>query len=152
MPPEVLQNDGWGIAPDSDVVGYTDANNNKVGMLLPHDVGDRSGQAAGVGRVIVQFAALLGAQEILQSLWPDQAADMGGRDPVLAALHRDLPLPNVIRSGENVIFPVMARAVVLTASHFSLADAAQAEDGARMAVHASARRTARNLGKFSDYP
>jgi hypothetical protein len=39
MPPEFLQNDGWGIAPDSDVVGYTDANNNKVGMLLPHDGG-----------------------------------------------------------------------------------------------------------------
>jgi len=39
MPPEMLQNDGWGVAPDSDVIGYTDANNNKVGMLLPHDGG-----------------------------------------------------------------------------------------------------------------
>ena len=39
MPPEMLQNDGWGIAPDSDVIGYTDANNNKVGMLVPHDSG-----------------------------------------------------------------------------------------------------------------
>jgi hypothetical protein len=39
MPPEVLDNDGWGVAPDSDVVGYTDANNNKVGMLVPHDSG-----------------------------------------------------------------------------------------------------------------
>jgi len=29
----------WGIAPDSDVIGYTDANNNKVGMLVPHDSG-----------------------------------------------------------------------------------------------------------------
>jgi len=39
MPQEVLDNDGWGVAPDSDVIGYTDANNNKVGMLLPHDGG-----------------------------------------------------------------------------------------------------------------
>jgi hypothetical protein len=39
MPQEVLENDGWGVAPDSDVIGYTDANNNKVGMLLPHDGG-----------------------------------------------------------------------------------------------------------------
>jgi hypothetical protein len=39
IPPEVFQNDGFGIAPDSNVVGYTDANNNKVGMLLPHDAG-----------------------------------------------------------------------------------------------------------------
>ena len=37
MPREMLNNDGWGIAPDSDVVGYTDANNNKVGMLVPRD-------------------------------------------------------------------------------------------------------------------
>jgi len=39
LPVEVLANDGWGVAPDSNVVGYTDANNNKVGMLLPHDGG-----------------------------------------------------------------------------------------------------------------
>ena len=39
MPFELLQNDGWGIAPDSNVIGYTDANNHKVGMLLPHDAG-----------------------------------------------------------------------------------------------------------------
>lgn len=39
IPPEVLQNDGFGIAPDSNVIGYTDANNNKVGMLLPRDAG-----------------------------------------------------------------------------------------------------------------
>jgi hypothetical protein len=39
IPPEVLQNDGFGVAPDSNVVGYTDANNNKVGMLIPHDGG-----------------------------------------------------------------------------------------------------------------
>jgi hypothetical protein len=39
MPPEIMQNDGWGVAPDSHVVGYTDANNNKVGMLVPHDSG-----------------------------------------------------------------------------------------------------------------
>ena len=39
MPKEVLANDGWGIAPDSHVVGYTDANNSKVGMLVPHDSG-----------------------------------------------------------------------------------------------------------------
>jgi hypothetical protein len=39
MPQEVVANDGWGVAPDSDVIGYTDANNNKVGMLLPHDGG-----------------------------------------------------------------------------------------------------------------
>jgi len=31
------ENDGWGLAPDSNVVGYTDANNSKVGMLVPHD-------------------------------------------------------------------------------------------------------------------
>ena len=37
IPPEALQNDGWGVAPDSNIVGYTDANNNKVGMLLPRD-------------------------------------------------------------------------------------------------------------------
>src|SRR4051812_3938276 len=30
---------GWGIAPDSNVVGYTDSNDNKVGMLLPKDGG-----------------------------------------------------------------------------------------------------------------
>ncbi len=36
IPPEAL-NDGWGIAPDSHVVGYTDAQNNKVGMLIPRD-------------------------------------------------------------------------------------------------------------------
>jgi hypothetical protein len=30
---------GWGIGPDSNVVGYTDSTNNKVGMLLPHDGG-----------------------------------------------------------------------------------------------------------------
>lgn len=39
LPPGALDKDGWGIAPDSNVVGYTDANNNKVGMLLPHDAG-----------------------------------------------------------------------------------------------------------------
>ncbi|HXD20795.1 MAG TPA: hypothetical protein VN654_27480 [Vicinamibacterales bacterium] len=39
IPPEALQNDGWGVAPDSHVIGYTDANNNKVGMLVPHDAG-----------------------------------------------------------------------------------------------------------------
>jgi len=39
VPPEVMANDGWGIAPDSNVVGYTDANNNKVGMLIPRDAG-----------------------------------------------------------------------------------------------------------------
>jgi hypothetical protein len=37
IPPEALQNDGFGVAPDSNTVGYTDANNNKVGMLLPRD-------------------------------------------------------------------------------------------------------------------
>ena len=39
LPPGMLQNDGFGIAPDSDVIGYTDANNNKVGMLVPRDGG-----------------------------------------------------------------------------------------------------------------
>jgi len=39
LPPGVLDRDGWGVAPDSNVVGYTDANNNKVGMLLPRDAG-----------------------------------------------------------------------------------------------------------------
>jgi hypothetical protein len=39
IPIEALDNDGWGVAPDSNTVGYTDANNNKVGMLLPHDAG-----------------------------------------------------------------------------------------------------------------
>jgi hypothetical protein len=40
IPPEIaFQSDGWGIAPDSNVIGYTDASNNKVGMLLPHDAG-----------------------------------------------------------------------------------------------------------------
>jgi hypothetical protein len=37
IPPEALQNDGFGVAPDSNIVGYTDANNNKVGMLRPRD-------------------------------------------------------------------------------------------------------------------
>jgi hypothetical protein len=37
IPPEALQNDGFGVAPDSNIVGYTDANNNKVGMLKPRD-------------------------------------------------------------------------------------------------------------------
>jgi hypothetical protein len=39
LPPGALDKDGWGVAPDSNVVGYTDANNNKVGMLIPHDAG-----------------------------------------------------------------------------------------------------------------
>lgn len=39
LPPGAFPKDGWGIAPDSNVVGYTDADNNKVGMLLPHDAG-----------------------------------------------------------------------------------------------------------------
>jgi hypothetical protein len=30
---------GWGVAPDSNVIGYTDSNDNKVGMLLPKDGG-----------------------------------------------------------------------------------------------------------------
>jgi hypothetical protein len=37
IPPEALLNDGFGVAPDSNTVGYTDANNNKVGMLLPRN-------------------------------------------------------------------------------------------------------------------
>jgi len=36
---DTTSNDAWGVAPDSDVIGYTDANNSKVGMLLPHDGG-----------------------------------------------------------------------------------------------------------------
>ena len=34
-----IDNDPFGVAPDSNVIGYTDSNNHKVGMLLPHDGG-----------------------------------------------------------------------------------------------------------------
>ena len=55
--------------------------------LAANDGGDRLGQARLVGVRVERFARLLRAQECLQRLGPDQAADMGGEDSVAAAFH-----------------------------------------------------------------
>ncbi len=55
--------------------------------LAANDLGDRIGQAPVVGGLVDRLARLLRAQEILQRLRPDQAADMGGEDAIGAAFH-----------------------------------------------------------------
>ena len=60
--------------------------------LFAHDLGDGIGQAFLIGLFVVRLAALPGAQELLQRLRADQAADMGGENAVAAAFHaRSMP-------------------------------------------------------------
>ena len=60
--------------------------------LLPHDIGHGVGQAFLIGFYVVRLAALLGAQEFLQRLRADQAADMRGENAIGTAFHaRSMP-------------------------------------------------------------
>src|SRR5262249_49802346 len=70
--------------PEFAVADHIDAG---LGLAANAD-GDRLGQAALVSLRVERFARLLRAQECLQRLGPDQAADMGGEDSVAAAFHR----------------------------------------------------------------
>src|SRR5262249_15152103 len=49
--------------------------------------GNRLGQARLIGLRVERFPRLLRAQECLQGLGPDQAADMGGENSIAAAFH-----------------------------------------------------------------
>src|SRR5262249_18704308 len=55
--------------------------------LLAHDLGDGLLQALRIGGVVERPAGLLGAQERAQRRRADEAADMGGEDPIGAAFH-----------------------------------------------------------------
>src|SRR5262249_11964082 len=55
--------------------------------LAPHHGGDRIGEALVVGRLVERLAALPGAEELLQRVRADQAADMGGENARGAAFH-----------------------------------------------------------------
>ena len=69
--------------PELAVADHVDA-----GRGLPADhLGNRLGKAATIIRLLERLARLLGAQELLQSLRPDQAADMGREDALGASLH-----------------------------------------------------------------
>jgi hypothetical protein len=43
-----------------------------------------------IGGLVIGFAALPGAQKLLQDRGTDQAADMGGEDAIAAAFHGDV--------------------------------------------------------------
>ena len=74
------------------------ADHVDAGRSLPaHDLGDRLRQTGFVSLLIERLAGLLGVQEILQRLRPDQAADMGREDPIEASLH--LPCWGAQRAG-----------------------------------------------------
>src|SRR5262249_37366908 len=55
--------------------------------LLAHDLDDGLLQALGIGGVVEGPAGLLGAQNRAQRRRADEAADMGGEDPIGAAFH-----------------------------------------------------------------
>ena len=57
-----------------------------LGLLADH-LGDRLLEVAGVRRGVVALALLLGAQVLPDHVRADQAADMGGENPVGAAVH-----------------------------------------------------------------
>src|SRR6185503_8255469 len=60
--------------------------------LLAYDVGNRVAQAFLIGFYVVRLAALPGAQEVLQRLRTDQAADMRRENAIGAAFHaRSMP-------------------------------------------------------------
>jgi hypothetical protein len=67
--------------PEFAVADHVDA-----GLGLPAN-DDRLGQARLIGLRIERFSRLLRAQERLQRLGSDQAADMSGEDAVAAAFH-----------------------------------------------------------------
>jgi ABC-type glutathione transport system ATPase component len=69
--------------PELAVADHVDA-----GRGLPADhLGNRLGKAAIIIRPVERLAGLLGTQKLLQSLRPDQAADMGREDALGASLH-----------------------------------------------------------------
>jgi hypothetical protein len=68
--------------------------------LAAHDIGNRSGQALVIGFRVERLARLFRAQELLQRLRPDQAADMGGEDSIAAALHLLVRCPH----GKGAVF------------------------------------------------
>jgi len=55
--------------------------------LLANNFGNGLGEAVLVGLLVKRLACLLRAQELLQRLRPDQAADVGGENPIGASLH-----------------------------------------------------------------
>src|SRR5262249_31921459 len=64
------------------------ADHIDAGLGLPtNDGGNRLGQAGLIGLRVERFTRLLRAQECLQGLGPDQAADMGGENSIAAAFH-----------------------------------------------------------------
>ena len=70
------------------------ADHIDAGFGLPaDDIGDRSGQAMIVCLQVERFARLLGTQELLQRLRPNQAADMGREDAINTSFHLVLRAP-----------------------------------------------------------
>jgi hypothetical protein len=69
--------------PELAVADHVDAGRG----LPPHDVRNGVAQAPVVGAMVERLARLLRAQELLQRLRPDQAADVGGQNAFGAALH-----------------------------------------------------------------
>jgi hypothetical protein len=55
--------------------------------LLAYDAANRVAKTFLIGFYVIRLAALLGAQEFLQSLRTDQAADMRGENAIGAAFH-----------------------------------------------------------------
>ena len=56
--------------------------------LLAHDFGDGFGETRLERRLVIGLAVLDGAPELDQFRRPDQAADMGGQDPIGVLRHR----------------------------------------------------------------
>src|SRR4051794_25465511 len=70
------------------------ADHIDAGFGLPaDDISDRSAQAMIVCLQVERFARLLGTQELLQRLRPNQAADMGREDAINASFHLVLRAP-----------------------------------------------------------
>ena len=69
------------------VARHMEVLNHAIAGLPADHLGNRLGKAATIIRLLERLARLLGAQELLQSLRPDQAADMGREDALGASLH-----------------------------------------------------------------